>query len=191
MNYLLRHPFFHSTGTAGVWIPPKESATPHQEDIKTIDIALLSSSLDQYLFYQLPGILSLPHDQVEWHFNPLCRSCNFETECRTRAVEEKTLGIIPNISIDDAHVLKDLLRISHTLAISPITDIEDLHLLLSAPSRLGSLSKSSPSLLKRSKQILALPRRRAINSALLSPVVEAVRLNEVKVTRNLFHGMYF
>ncbi|KAF8171884.1 hypothetical protein BJ912DRAFT_994826 [Pholiota molesta] len=51
----------------------------------------LTPAFDAYLFRELPQVISLPFEKVNWHYNPLCRGCRYEP-----------LGIIPNVSIDDA-----------------------------------------------------------------------------------------
>lgn len=94
---------------------------------------------------------------------------------------------MPNISIDDARVLKDLLRLSHVSAPfnsddEKLTDIEQLHDLFAKPRKLDIISGRSPVLVKKSKQILAVSRRRMKRGPILSPLIEAARENTIQVS---------
>lgn len=155
------------------------------ENMKTVDLHLLSDSLKTFLYHRLPKILSLPRDEVKWHFNPLCRTCPFEPECRARAIREQTLGSMPNISLHQATVLESLLAISRDHEIEPrpkpITDIEDLHVLFADRPKLSALERAFPSTLRKSKRILGLPNRSNDRHVSFSPNVEATRTNTIKV----------
>ncbi|TFK44927.1 hypothetical protein BDQ12DRAFT_695260 [Crucibulum laeve] len=189
LSYILDDPFFTPSGEAGVWLPPKQgfhSVLPSFKDVKTISISLLESSLNYFLFFRLPSLLSLSLEDVSWHFNPLCRGCNYETQCRSRASNEGEIGSAPNISIDDARSLKDLLQISFSTSLlseyDRLTDIEDLHTLIAKPGALNILDRSSPSLTKKARRVLGLPRkRRVVKSSVFSPVIQAARSNKIQV----------
>ena len=189
LKYLLGDPFYHAADSAGIWFPPKNgfhASIPSFEDIKTIPISLFASAFDTFLFKKLPRVLNQPYEQVEWHYNPLCRGCKYEPECRPRA-QKGGLGSMPNISIDDARVLKDLLRLSHVSAPfnsddEKLTDIEQLHDLFAKPRKLDIISGRSPVLVKKSKQILAVSRRRMKRGPILSPLIEAARENTIQVS---------
>jgi hypothetical protein len=96
---------------------------------------------------------------------------------------------MPNISIDDARVLKDLLRLSHVSAPfdsnENLTDIEQLHDLFAKPRNLDIISGRSPALVKKSKQILRVSRKRRNKGPLLSPPVEAARENAIQVSSEM------
>lgn len=93
---------------------------------------------------------------------------------------------MPNISIDDARVLKDLLQLSRVSAPfssdEKLTDIEQLHDLFVQPRKLDIISRRSPALVKKSKQILGVSRRRINKGPLLSPSVEAATENTIQVS---------
>ena len=150
-------------------------------------MSLLAPALDALLFQDLPKVIGLPLDRVKWHYNPLCRGCRYEPECRTRAQEHGELGSMPNILIDDAKALKDLLRDARRA--SPpnqnerLTDIEDLHRLVANHSKLDSIAKSSPTLVKKAKQVLQLPKKFRPHTSIPSPIVEAARTKEVQASR--------
>ncbi|KAJ7030016.1 P-loop containing nucleoside triphosphate hydrolase protein [Mycena alexandri] len=178
LSYLLPQPFFQPAESAAVWLPPAIESNPSLDDLKSINITLLAPSIDDFLFRRLPKILSLPRIAVEWHLNPLCRGCPFETDCEKRTVEDGELGSIPNISLAEVKTLRTLLGIS--LDFSPAdaseTDIEDLHLLLGDAGKLSKIGASFPSTLKKAKRILAVQR-----ASLHSPAVEAARTKTVQI----------
>ncbi|PPQ97622.1 hypothetical protein CVT26_002553 [Gymnopilus dilepis] len=190
LNDLLRNPPFQSTDTAGVWLSPSASSdmvTPSMSDIKKMSISLLAPIFNTLLFKELPKVIGLPYDEVDWHYNPLCRGCRFEHECRVRATDEGTIGSMPNVSIDDAHVLKDLLRISRGSSRPPLErplpEIEELHKLFEDDTKLDLLAKS-PVALNKARQILSVPKNSSSMQGRLgvcSPVVEASRSRRIQV----------
>lgn len=158
------------------------------DDIKTISISLLSPTLDALLFRDLPKIVSMPIERVKWHYNPLCRGCRYESECGPKAQTQGELGSMPNISIDDAKVLKDLLRVSRISGLrksdARLPDIEELHELVGNTVKLDNIAKTSPTVVKRAKQILTLPKKvRVQQVAIQSPVVEAARTKAIQVSK--------
>uniref|UniRef100_A0A8H7Y8C3 Uncharacterized protein n=1 Tax=Psilocybe cubensis TaxID=181762 RepID=A0A8H7Y8C3_PSICU len=189
LNYLLTQPHFRNADSAGIWLAPQDGFDvfpPSMDDIKTITISLLSPTLDTLLFRDLPKIISKPVERVKWHYNPLCRGCRFESECRPRAQAQGELGSMPNISIDDAKTLQDLLRISRVSSIPNsgvrLPDIEELHQLVGNTTKFETIAKSSPIIVKRAKHILGLPKKtRMQNVAAYSPAIEAVRRNNVQI----------
>lgn len=192
LKHLLEHPLYQAVDSAGIWLPPTNgfhTSTPSLEDIKSISISLLAPAFDTFLFEELPRILSQRYEQVKWHYNPLCHGCKYEPECRPRVQKEGGLGSMPNISIDDARVLKDLLRLSHVSAPfdsdEKLTDIEQLHDLFAKPRKLDIISGRSPVLVKKSKQILGVSRKRMKKGPLLSPPVEAARENAIQVSSEM------
>ncbi|KAF8070719.1 hypothetical protein FPV67DRAFT_1624405 [Lyophyllum atratum] len=192
LAYILPLPFFRPEGSAGVWLPPADGfgkSPPSLDGLKSVNSSLLSTSLDRFLFEKIPDILSLPAENVKWHYNPLCRGCPYEQDCKANAVHHGELGSIPNVSLDDVQTLRGLLRISSDSMHAHIsareeTDIEDLHRLIVQPMKLDTLALSFPSTLKKSRRILALPRK---SRQIDSPVVEAARSKrpQVKLQRNL------
>ena len=104
-----------------------------------------------------------------------------------RAMDEGELGRMPNISIDDARVMKDLLRVSRfngsfNASDKPLTDIEELHELVQDHAKLEKIAKSSPTVVKRAKQILSLPKKIRVHQEVESPVIEAARTNRIQVS---------
>jgi hypothetical protein len=187
LSLLLSEPF-NNSGKAGVWLPPPGrflSLPPSLDQMKTVDLNLLSDSLKAFLYHRLPKILSLPRNKVKWHFNPLCRTCPFEPECRARAIREKTLGSMPNISLDQANVLENLLNLSRGNEIESrtekLTDIEDLHTLFADKPKLSALERAFPSTVRKSKRILGLPNRSSETHVSFSATVEAARTSTIKV----------
>jgi hypothetical protein len=185
LSYILQATFFQGAHTAGIWLPPAEGfdvANPDFADIKTIDITLLSSSLDAFFFRQLPIILTKQRDQVQWHLNPSCKSCKFVHDCEVVTLETGQLGVIPNLSVDDIHVLKELLHIAKgRVAAKSLTDIEELHTLVSTDGLLNRLAEGDASVVKKSRRLLAIPRRPKTAAAVVSPVIEAARTKQTQV----------
>ncbi|KAF9012543.1 hypothetical protein BDQ17DRAFT_1344125 [Cyathus striatus] len=182
LSYILPRPLFQNAGDAGY-----HKAIPNTEDIRSIDISLLAPAIDQFIFYRLPRILYAPRQNVSWHYNPLCRGCDYEAECRANAEHERTFGSMPNISIGDAQTLNELLRHSrHQRLLSeaaeePLSDIEDLHLFLSNPTNIHQLDISFPSVARNARRILYLPPKRGQEDTIASPVVDSVRTNTVQI----------
>jgi len=179
---------FRSSGEAAVWLPPPGGFLlflPSLEQMRTVDLHLISDSLKAFLFHRLPKILALPRSEVSWHFNPLCRTCPFQPECRTRTIREETLGSMPNVSLDQAHLLDSLLVISRGKEIDSmpkkLTDIEDLHRLFADKTKLNALERAFPSTLRKSKRILGLPNRSNGRHISSSAKVEAARTNTIQV----------
>jgi preprotein translocase subunit Sss1 len=86
---------------------------------------------------------------------------------------------MPNISIEDARVLKDLLRMSRPPNRSSLPDIEELHNLIQR-DRLENLTRTSPSVVKKAKEILALSKKPRKKET-LSPMIEAARTKTIQV----------
>ncbi|KAJ3499450.1 hypothetical protein NLJ89_g10100 [Agrocybe chaxingu] len=149
-------------------------------------MSLLAPALDTLLFRDLPKVIILSREEVKWHFNPLCNGCRYEQDCKSRAVEDGELGSMPNISIDDARVVKDLLRLGRVAAPTRLdgrlTDIEELHTLVATPHKLELIAKASPSVIKKAERILALQKKRRNQTiAIQSPIVEAARTKNIQV----------
>jgi hypothetical protein len=179
-------------GTAAVWLPPSggfECTNPSFTDLKTVSASHLSDSLSSLLFQKIPQILALPRNKVEWHYNPLCRHCPYDADCRSRALREGKLGSIPNISLDDAKSITSLLDMSRGGSGSggkqsrshELTDIEDLHELLGDKNRMAVLHGALPSTMKKVKRILGISAKKNTESAQSSAAVEAARTRSIKV----------
>ena len=184
LKFILQAPSFRGQDSAGVWLPPKggfQENPPSLSDITSVSLSLLSPPLDTLFFKTIPKIVALPRENVKWHFNPLCRGCKYEPTCRTRTLDQGELGSMPNISIDEAKALKDLLRMSRKT--SGLTDIEELHNIVSEHRNLAGITKSSPSLVRKAKQILSLPKKVPANGhPMPSPLLEAARKKQIQVS---------
>jgi hypothetical protein len=155
---------------------------PSFDDVKSVKLSLLSSSINHLLFFRLPKLLARPMPSVSWHLNPNCRGCLYVEECSSRAVRDGELGSMPNISQEDVRVLRDLLRIAKSnagLEPSGVSDIEDLGNILSNQSVYERLSLSSPITMKKARKILAVPAKARAN--VRSPVLDAATKNAIQV----------
>lgn len=181
---LMLPPPFRPSGKGGIWLPPQDDSSnirPSLAMIETVDFNLISDSMRGFLFSRLPKIIAQPQEKVRWHFNPLCRTCPFEPDCRERAAREQTLGSMPNISLADADTLSRLVSLSRASQSEGISDIEELHKLFANPSKMESFAQQSPSTFRKSKRILGVPHRERNGSASTSSIVEASRGNEITV----------
>lgn len=151
----------------------------------------MGDTLKDFLFTKLPTILALPREQVSWHFNPLCRTCSFEPECRSRSTREQTIGSLSNISLDDAAVLESLLVISRGRQDGQhkelLPDIEELHMLFADKPKAVDMEREFPTTLRKSKRILGIPNRRYKDGKIIpsSAKIEAARSHTVKASQNL------
>lgn len=176
--HLLPRPRYKPMADLAIWLPTSANSEPSFHGIRTVSKSTLVDTLRPYLFEELPRTLNLPQEQVPWHFNPLCRGCPFERICIERAVGEGTLGSMPNISLDDAQVLRQLLSTAH--ADQHKSDIENLHEILGNPAQFSELERKVPSLSRKTKIILGIPPRRKTIGPLLSPMVEAAITGEIQ-----------
>lgn len=187
LKYILDNAFFECSESAGVWLPPSggfDVAVPSLIDIKSIDINLLSSPLDLFIFRRLPLLLAQCRDQVQWHFNPLCKTCKFAPSCEKNTVEAGRLGVIPNLSGGDVQVLKYLLHLGRRRlkqSSEPLTEIEELHTLVETHGLLKKISSSGSSTVRKARRLLAIPRQKHIASVSTSPVVEAAVSKAIQV----------
>ena len=159
--------------TASVWLQPDQTSaimqpTPSFDTLFSVQVSLLGPPLEDFFFRKLPEIVHRGawHD-VPWHYNSLCRGCDFEGECRGRAVSEKTIGAMPNISLGEASTLKSMIDRAvldvDTSTQEPssgrITDLEDLDLICRDREKLARVTRRLPTTSRAVKRILSLPMR--------------------------------
>lgn len=188
LDLLLPKPYFRPSPNAAVWLPPSngvDSSNPSTDELKSVNLSLLSDSLKKFIFRKLPQIIAERRENVKWHYNPLCRNCPYDCDCRASTVRDGKLGVIPNLSLEDAKDLGTLLvgsrgaggqSTSHALS-----DIEDLHLLVSDQDRFNAFEESFPSTARKAKRILGLPLRKSRGAQPISAAVEAARSNTIQV----------
>jgi hypothetical protein len=169
-------------------LPPSggvDSAIPSTDELKSINLSLLSESLKKFIFQKLPQVIAERRENVKWHYNPLCRSCPYDSECRSTTVRDGKIGVIPNISIEDANDLGTLLVGSHgpgdQKPSRELSDIEDLHMLVSNQARFNAFEESFPGTARKAKRILGLPPRKVSGAQPVSAAVEAARTNTIQV----------
>ena len=190
LQHLLPGPEFQPAPTAAIWLPPAggfDEESPSLEDLRLVDLTLLSLPLDGFLFRGLPQILTTPQDRVSWHLNPNCVGCPYTSSCSRRAVEDGKLGGMSNISFGHAKVLGTVLSLWRDEEGSrgtgkDISDIEDLGKLFDDGEFMEKLSRSNPITVRKAKRILALPARARDKLPRKSPLVEAARKKEIQVS---------
>ena len=157
--------------TASVWLQPDQTSaisqpTPSFDTLFSVQVSLLGPPLEDFFFRKLPEIVHRgAFRDVPWHYNALCRGCDFESKCRGRALSEKTIGAMPNISLGEASTLKSLIdravldTDASTQESSPghITDLEDLDMICRDREILARLIRQLPTTSRAAKRILNLP----------------------------------
>ncbi|PPQ71223.1 hypothetical protein CVT26_011001 [Gymnopilus dilepis] len=215
MSYLLEDPAFIRSDSPAVWIPPQDQShlAPSFEDIKETSLDLLAEKFHNMIFHRLPIILRAPSEQIEWHYNAKCRDCRYASECGPKNKEGGYLGNLPNLSADDAEILKQLLKISGQYAgdqnrIETTTDIEDLQRVLSRPDTFQHIEKDHPLIVKKVRRVLKLRTLiRQGTTVLESPLLKAYTSKtpqaipfynytcpseeELAIVISVFEGQYF
>lgn len=127
--------------------------------------------MDSFLFSTVPQIIRLAKEKVPWHYNILCEHCNWNTECRQRTEEERTISLIPNLNIEEATFLREVVGLGdgHT------TDIEELDTLVSGTLR--KVEQMYPATASRFRNLMGM-KRGEIGS---SPVIDTVKLRKYHV----------
>jgi hypothetical protein len=171
-------------------LPPSggfDSVNPSFAGLRSINLSLLFTSLKPFIFGRLPQIIAERRENVKWHYNPLCRNCHYDRVCRSNAVREGNLGSMPNVSFAEAEVLRELLVNSRQpggpTSSHGLTDIEDLHMLVSDQGRFDAFHVSSPNTAREAKRILGLPLRTRKGLQPVSAAVEAARTNTIQVNQ--------
>lgn len=179
---ILSGPEFVPADNAAIWLPPSGSKVgttlfPSFNTIEAIAIPLLSMPLEQFFFGTLPSIVHKNHAEVPWHFNPLCRGCTFENDCRERALKEGTLGTMPDISLSDIavlHELKDHARdLDEHAQTKALTDIEELDKICRNETLLAKVASSFPISTRRARRILRFSEKTGSMKIFGSPKVTA------------------
>jgi hypothetical protein len=160
------------------------------DDLKTINLSLVSDSMKQFLFRRLPHLLGLPRASVRWHYNPLCRDCPYDSDCRSNALRQSKIGSMPNISLDQAQVLQSLLvsyrEREDRLYTNETSDIEDLHLLFAEGATREGLERDIPGTVRTAKRILGIPLRKSKSSPRSSMLEAALSRKIMVIARRNF-----
>jgi predicted RecB family nuclease len=138
---------FIASPTASIWLLNEEKPTPFSPFI-------LKPQMDSFLFSFLPRVVELDRENVPWHYNSLCSTCQWKQDCKERTEQEDTVSMIPDLSVEEAGFLRETIQLSRQNP--PVTDIEELELL--ARKRLKPLEKQYPTTARRFRRILALKR---------------------------------
>jgi hypothetical protein len=130
-------PILIPSENVSIWMPGAEDQDLLSEPVTT-PTSLLLPALRTFLFKTLPRILTLPRNKVEWHLNPNCQGCDFFDNCKESTVHDKRLGMIPNLSISDARVTRDVLgsagRPGMLQAPGQVNEIEELDTFIKSSS---------------------------------------------------------
>ena len=162
---------------ASIWLSPPDGSNPEVSPgpIPT-PLSLLLPPLKTFLFKTLPKVLSLPPQRVEWLLNPLCRGCEFEEKCTATTKEEKRLGGIPNLSISEAHFIREVMDIYKGQ--EKKSELEDLEDIIRGP-RLKRINESYGNTGKKFQRLLDV---RVVGGKPLSTLLEAAISGQPKVS---------
>jgi hypothetical protein len=153
-------------------------------------VSILLPPLRRFLFKQLPPILSLPKNRLEWHLNPSCQGCEFLDNCKSNTIAEKRLGMIPDLSKSDATFIREVLDIAQHLGFqsgdpnsngSPIGEIEELDQLVKSPT-MNKLESTYGPTAKRFHRLLGIQKAREKR---WSPKLDAARSQTPQVNLQL------
>lgn len=122
--------------------------------------------MDSFLFSMLPRVVRLPLDQVPWHYNAACNTCMWNATCRQRTERDQMVSNIPDLGIEEASFLRDVIRLNRRGA---TTDIEELDLLVSGG--LQEVQQKYPTTASRFRTLMGMKR----GEVGWSPVLEAVK----------------
>ncbi|KAF9116301.1 Tripartite DNA replication factor [Mortierella sp. AM989] len=102
----------------GVWIP-------QYQDPQSFSLTFMRPIVEKFIFEELPSILMKPLVSAKWHIDSPCHQCDFLTNCKVDAIEQKTLSSIPLLSKKSALWVKSLFK-SPSGCQTDIQDLEDL-----------------------------------------------------------------
>jgi predicted RecB family nuclease len=129
--------------------------------------------MDSFLFSTVPQVIRLAAEKVPWHYNTLCEHCGWRAECRRRTREERTVSLIPNLNIEDAAFLREVIKLGD----GDTTDIEELDALVHGG--LQKVEQMYPTTAARFRNLMGM-KQGEIGS---SPVIEAIKLKEPQVIK--------
>ncbi|KAF4599971.1 hypothetical protein EYR40_007077 [Pleurotus pulmonarius] len=184
LTYILPQPEFRPSGSTAVWLPPSDSSysQPSFTDLKSINLSLLAPSLHSFLFGRLPRILEQPSEEPNWHYNPLCRNCPYEDDCRSRTLAQGTVGSIPNLSHADANSVQNLLNVVQ--GGRELSDIEQLHVVFQNPTRWKHLEKAYPTTFRKATKVLGIAKRKGKTGVAMStPLLDSAKSGEILLTQ--------
>lgn len=173
-------PILIPSENVSIWLPGAEDQVELSEPVTT-PTSLLLPALRKFLFQTLPPILSLPRNKVEWHLNPSCQGCEFFDNCKESTVQDKRLGMIPDISISDARSIREVLRTARGLGMlqapGRVQEIDELNMLIN----FSSIQRLEAEYSGTTKQFQRLLRVQGIQSDRWSPLLEAAMTHQPQV----------
>jgi hypothetical protein len=173
-------PILMPSENVSIWMPGEEDQDGLSEPV-TRPTSLLLPALRVFLFKTLPQILSLSRNKVEWHLNPGCQGCEFFDNCKESTVQDRRLGMIPNLSISDARSIHEVLDTARELGMlqapGQVTEIEELDSLVNSSS-IQRLEAKYSGVTKQFQRLLGV---QEIENNKWSPVLRAAVTQEPQV----------
>ena len=161
---LPREVFVPST-TASIWLLNEDQPTPFSPEV-------LKPQMDSLLFSTLPRVVRLPPQEVPWHYNSACETCTWNSTCRQRTEQEQTVSLIPDLSIEEASFLREVIKLYRR---GDTTDIEELDLLVAG--WLQDVQRKYPTTASRFRTLMGMKR----GEIGWSPVLEAAKTTSPQV----------
>jgi hypothetical protein len=173
-------PILIPSENVSIWMPGAEDQDELSEPVTTPTYLLLPA-LRTFLFKTLPPILSLPRNRVEWHLNPSCQGCEFFDNCKESTVQDKRLGMIPDLSISDARSIRDVIETARALGMlqapGRAKEIDELDTLINSSSIQRLEAKYSGT----TKQFQRLLGVQGTKNSRWSPLLKAAMTHEPQV----------
>jgi hypothetical protein len=166
LKEIVKHDDMRISETASIWL-----LGDHKH---TFSPVVLNCQMEFFLFSNLPDIIERPEDQISWHYNARCQSCQWEKKCRTRAEKEQNISMIPDLTLDNARFLHDALQMQTNE--NRMNDIEDL-VALTTEQRLSPIQRNYPTTAKKIRKLLGMHPERYESSR----VLEAVTTDRIQV----------
>ncbi|KAG0050607.1 Tripartite DNA replication factor [Gryganskiella cystojenkinii] len=162
----------------GVWLP-------NHAEPKTFSLAFMQPIVENFLFQELPSILSKPRVEAIWHIDSPCYQCEFLPKCKQEAQEQMTLSLIPMLSKRSALWIKTLFKAPSKNS-SEIADLEDLirnhdHISETSKKILGNVLKLN----HRGESILFSSYRQKAVKVIPSRTMDLPRLYQKRLLINL------
>jgi hypothetical protein len=149
----------------GVWLP-------NHAEPKKFSLTFMQPIVENFLFHELPEILSKPKAKATWHIDSPCYQCEFLPQCKRDAQEQMTLSLIPLLSKRSALWIKTLFKPSPPSSMNS-SEIQDLEDLVRDHDHLSEAKKSS------------LHKVLKLDSLGESPLLSAYRERTVKVNMSM------
>ncbi|KAJ3122974.1 hypothetical protein HK098_002310 [Nowakowskiella sp. JEL0407] len=162
-----------------IWLPAPRNTSKTPYISHPFPLLLLQPIMSDFITRQVPEIISKSEEDITWHYNQLCSSCEYRQRCSADVVNLKTVSLIPNLSLGDAFLLRSILDLPEQNLPKAKTEIEDLCRIFEPNNKnqsdIQALEKSHKSTFDRVRRILK------VDNLYQSPVLRSVTDGTVEV----------